>query len=531
MVRVSPLGPLFMKQYAVTVADARQATVSDFAGKTLPITRPITISLDGTDVVHEYKFTVGDKIVSCDPKEATILCDMEALELAQGQEYEGMLLRYFRDTKVAELGSGTFTTLRALVLGSASVNEGQTVYDKPTQLSFEYDKSLEVVEAELKVKNGDAYESVPITTSIEDKKAIVTPSETLKRNAQFELTLNQIEATDGSAIPDPYKVNFSMSGGPKVTGVNIGSISVPQSGSIVLTFDQEVMNVDQIAKLVVVEGIAGQVYKSGNSIVITYANAPRCTDMKITVKKGFESQHGIVQDADWSFSSRTICYYVQTFGYSQQGRALNAWVFGSGSKTILYTGAIHGNEQGTRTLMNAWINELEANARSIPVGVQIVIVPSINPDGVAANTRANARNIDLNRNFNVSDWKSDIVTPANQPWPGGGGSAPGSESETQAIAAYTASLAPHLTMSYHSTAGYAIANGCGGSPALAATYASLSGYTNMTGVSGAFSYEITGTYDDWICEKLGRQSVLIELATNSSEFSRNKAALWAMARS
>jgi hypothetical protein len=51
-------------------------------------------------------------------------------------------------------------------------------------------------------------------------------------------------------------------------------------------------------------------------------------------------------------------------------------------------------------------------------------------------------------------------------------------------------------------------------------------------VGGAFSYEITGTYDDWICEKLGRQSVLIELGSSSySEFSRNYAALWAMARS
>lgn len=52
----------------------------------------------------------------------------------------------------------------------------------------------------------------------------------------------------------------------------------------------------------------------------------------------------------------------------------------------------------------------------------------------------------------------------------------------------------------------------------------------MTGASGAFSYEVTGTYDDWICEKLGRASVLVELTTNSyAEFSRHKAALSAMA--
>lgn len=531
MVNVSPFGPLFMKRYALKVEPMRAATLGDFVGKTLPTTRPITIALSGTDTVFDYKFTVADKTAACAPKDHTILCDIEELELAQGEKYEGTLARYFNDTKITELGSGTFTTLRALVLGAASASEGQTIYDKPTELSFEYDKPLDLVEAELKVKNGEAYEPVAITTSTDDKKAIVTPKEALKRNAQFQLTLKKVEAKDGSAIPDPHVVNFTMSGGPKVTGINVGSISAPQSGSIVLTFDQEIANIDQIAKLVTITGIGAHIFKNGSSIVINYANAPRCGDFKISVKKGLESQHGIIQEEDWNFSGRTICYYTQTFGYSAKGRALNAWVFGSGSKTILYTGAIHGNEQVTRSLMNAWINELEVNARSIPAGVQIVVVPSINPDGVATNTRANANNVDLNRNFNVSDWKQDIVTPGNQPWPGGGGSAPMSEPETQALAAFTSSLAPHLTLSYHSTAGYAIANGCGGSAGLAATYSSLSGYANMTGVGGAFSYEITGTYDDWICEKLGRQSVLIELATHSSEFGRNKAALWAMARS
>ncbi len=69
------------------------------------------------------------------------------------------------------------------------------------------------------------------------------------------------------------------------------------------------------------------------------------------------------------------------------------------------------------------------------------------------------------------------------------------------------------------------------SASLAATYSSLSGYRNMTGVEGAFSYPITGTYDDWIREELGLPSVLIELSSVSdSQFSRNKTALWAMVK-
>lgn len=182
--------------------------------------------------------------------------------------------------------------------------------------------------------------------------------------------------------------------------------------------------------------------------------------------------------------------------------------------------------------MNAWMNELEANPGAIPAGTRIIVIPSANPDGTAANTRYNARNVDLNRNYNVSDWKTDVQTVGGQPLPGGGGSAPESEAETKVLVAFTREVAPHLTMSYHSSAAYAIGNTCGNSTALAARYAQLSGYRNMTGVSGAFSYEITGTYDDWLCEKLGRQSVLIELSSSSNaEFSRNKAALWEMAKS
>jgi hypothetical protein len=84
-------------------------------------------------------------------------------------------------------------------------------------------------------------------------------------------------------------------------------------------------------------------------------------------------------------------------------------------------------------------------------------------------------------------------------------------------------------MSYHAAAAYAIGNQCGNSASKAATYAQSTGYQNMTGVGGAFSYEITGTYDDWICERLGLPSVLIELATQfSAEFDRNRDAMWAM---
>jgi hypothetical protein len=317
-----------------------------------------------------------------------------------------------------------------------------------------------------------------------------------------------------------------------VSAVSVGTISAPLSGSITLTFDQEIANTGSVAKLVTVNGIVAQASGKGNKVTISYGSSPKCTSFTITVAKGFTSTAGITQTDPWTFNGRTQCYTTQTIGYSSQGRAITSYVFGSGSNTILYTGAMHGNEKSSLYLMNAWIDEIEASPQSIPANTQLVIVPSVNPDGVAANRRYNAKGIDLNRNFDVSDWNADIQTVSGQAYPGGGGTAPESEPETKALVAYTRALQPSLTMSYHAAAAYAVGNTCGNTGSLASTYASLTGYRNMTGVVGAFSYQITGTYDDWICEKLGRRSVLIELSNvTSSEFSRNKAALWAMARS
>jgi len=532
-IATAPFGGWFAaKQFAITVDAPPTAQLTDFVGKTLPVTRPVEVKLSQADEVFSYKLKIADDSVDCAHRTSVLSCDIEPLELAQGETFDATLVRFFKDTEVHEVGQGKITTLRALTLVSSSVAEGQEIFEKPASFSFEYDKPIETVKATLKVKNGETFEPVEVTTSADGNKAVITPKAELKRSAWYEITLQEVDAVDGSATPAEYKVLFSLSGGPKVTGVSVGTSGVNLAGSITVSFDQEVTNVDSIQKLVVVSGLDARVSKSGKNIIITYSGAARCGNFSIQVKKGLESQYGVVQENDWTFNSRTLCYTVSTYGTSKQGRALNAYYFGSGGKTILYTGSIHGNEHSSRLLMNNWIDELDANVQNIPTGVRIVVVPSVNPDGMAANTRTNANNVDLNRNYNTSDWKQDVETVNGDPFPGGGGSAPGSEPETQSLMSLTSSLRPSLTMSYHSSASYAIANTCGASPSLAATYAKLSGYRNMTGVSGAFTYQITGTYDDWICERLGLASVLIELATSTSaEFSRNKAALWAMARS
>jgi murein peptide amidase A len=82
-------------------------------------------------------------------------------------------------------------------------------------------------------------------------------------------------------------------------------------------------------------------------------------------------------------------------GRSEQGRPILAWESGdpNAKRRVLVVGCIHGNEPAGIAIANA-----VTHAR-VPAGTDVWVVPDLNPDGVAANTRQNARGVDLNRNF------------------------------------------------------------------------------------------------------------------------------------
>jgi len=531
-VSVAPFGGIIArKTFSLRIAPPPVASIKHLT-KPVPTGKPLDIPLSHQDTVFDYRLEVDDKSTTCAAKASAQRCNIAALGLKQGEQYRVRLVRQFEKKTIATVATKKITTLTATAVTGSSVTEGQTVYDKPKSFTVEFDKPIVKASFSLEKIEGTTRTPVATTATVEGKTATVAFTDELARSATYALSIDKLEAHDGSTLESPYKAIFSVSGGPKVTGVNVGSTGLPFTKTIVVTFDQALSDTQDITKFVGLKGIGASIAKKDNQLFISYANVPKCTDFSITLAKGIESRYGITQNDPWSFTARTICYSITTIGYSAGGRPITAYLFGSGARTVLYTGSIHGNEISAKRLMEAWINELEANARSIPADKQIVIIPAINPDGVAANRRNNNNNVDLNRNFDTADWQKDITTPSNQPLENGGGTTPMSEPETRALAAFTSQLRPRLALSYHSIAGYAIANEAGDSSSLAATYAQITGYRNMTGNGGAFDYSTSGTYDDWIAQKLGLPSILIELASSTnSEFSRNKAALWAMARS
>jgi protein MpaA len=124
-------------------------------------------------------------------------------------------------------------------------------------------------------------------------------------------------------------------------------------------------------------------------------------------------------------------------GRSVQGRPIVSVRLGSTDPEVrmLVVGDIHGDERAGMRIARLLI------ALSAPWEAEIVVVPTINPDGVAARTRGNAHGVDLNRNFPF-DWR---------PLTGGeySGPRPLSEPESRAAHRFILRTKPDVTIWFH----------------------------------------------------------------------------------
>jgi predicted deacylase len=524
----SPFG-LPLGQRIIVQASAHPKASLQLLDQAVPATKSLIIPLDKSDNLFTYRLLAGDKEAACVAGDKQLACDLPALKLKQGSTYTVRLARYFNGQQVGAAAERSMMTLSATTVTGSSIPANATVYDKPKSVQLTMDKK--VVHARASLRRSDRPEQAPVQvdTQVTDQGVVVTWPSELERSAPYSLVVDQLEAVDGSSLVEPYQLAFTVSGGPKVTAISIGSSNVAPGTTATITFDQALSDKQGVAGGIAVTGGATVVGRSGNRVTVSLANVPRCGTVSLRVTNDLRSQYDISGGSDWNFGTRMRCHALQTIGTSVSGRSITAYIFGDGAPQVVYTGAIHGNELSTRSLLLRWVDELEANAGRIPAGMSLAVIPSINPDGVAAGRRTNANNVDLNRNFATNDWQSDITTVNNDPFPGGGGPSPLSEPESKAIANYIAAMRPRLVVSYHSIGGLLTANQYGNSNSYAQKYSQLSGYANETGSGDTFEYSISGTADDYYGQQLGVASVLIELGSHSDpQMSRNRPAMWAM---
>jgi predicted deacylase len=132
-------------------------------------------------------------------------------------------------------------------------------------------------------------------------------------------------------------------------------------------------------------------------------------------------------------------------GRSVQGRDLVMTVLRGGPESVLVIGGIHGNEQTSVDVASALLDLLREQPE-LARGRTVAIYPNSNPDGYARNSRFNANQIDVNRNFAATNFKPALQAGLRS------GTAPLSEPESRAIVRAIESIKPSLLISIHSIA-------------------------------------------------------------------------------
>ena len=118
---------------------------------------------------------------------------------------------------------------------------------------------------------------------------------------------------------------------------------------------------------------------------------------------------------------------------SAQGREI-VLKGGESAKNIFVIGVFHGDEPQGKFLIENYLKNNESN---------LLFIPCLNPDGIAAGVRTNSNGVDLNRNFPTKNWE---LTERNEFF---GGEKPASEIETRFVVSVIEKYHPKLILTLH----------------------------------------------------------------------------------
>jgi len=521
-----PIGPTLK-----IVAPALPQTKTDQQTRPLvAVNDTLRYKLDQVDNTFSYRISSTNKETLCATSNEYLECPLSPLNLSQGAQYRLKIVRKLNTWQAGTLTNQEIQTVSPLTVTNSSIVNNATVLDTPKQIVVTLDKQIDKIG---RVKLISANTEIPINVAKDGNKLFIDFKSPLPRGTQFEMLVDGATATDHSYLIDTYKTRFTTSNGPKVTSVNIGQNKIDTNPTIRLTFDMPIQqnNIQNFISLS--NNQINAVSTTPNSVTFRLARPLNlCEQLTINISDKLENIYGVNGKNAWSYSSRAICGTSFSIGNSVEGRPITAWQFGSGTSTVLYVGATHGNELSSKIILDAWINYLQTNAHRLPANRKIVIIPVVNPDGVARGSRLNANNVDLNRNFPANNWKPDITIPGGQLVINGGGTSSLSEPEAALLASFTQGLSPRAVLTYHSQASLITANESGDSMGLASTYGSMARYRSIgeSNLGNTFNYDTTGAYENWLHDKLGIPTLLIELPNHTSQFfGTNQSAMWFMA--
>lgn len=233
---------------------------------------------------------------------------------------------------------------------------------------------------------------------------------------------------------------------------------------------------------------------------------------------------------------------VEQIGKSVEGRKIEAYHFGEGDKNLLFVGGVHGGyEWNSVVLAYEFIDYFKENPEIIPEGLEISIIPSLNPDGVykivgkegkfssvdvpdiedQSPGRFNANEVDLNRNFDCkwqpeSTWRNQTVSAGTKAF---------SEPEALALKNFVLKNNPEAVIFWHSQANAVYASECEDG-ILPETLDIMNLYAKSAGYQSVDSfdvYPVSGDAEGWLAS-IKIPAITVELGTHESiEWSKNVA--------
>lgn len=520
----SPFGiPLLQNKLSIQTAAFPSVSSTIGPDNRLVAHKPVSFGIDGGDRVFSYRLQANNAVSECQNEEQTIVCELELLGLVQGQSYALTLERLYAGVKVGDVYNNMVTTIEPVVITATSISAGTVVYTAPASVELSFNKPVDrLSDVKLEALSPSGRTTLPVTYELRESSVIVSFGAPLPRETSFELQITQAEATDQSVLAEPYTLPFATSGGPKVSTISIGSYKVTPGASFSITFDSELLATQNVASFVSLTAgsktLGANVTAAGNRLVVTPETLGKCESFTVAVKAGLVSAAGIGEGQAWQYGSRTTCQTVFSIGTSVQGRSITAYRFGTGNNKIIFVGGTHGDEKSSVYTMNSLVDHLEASPNLIANNSTVIIIPNLNPDGFAQNRRTNANNVDLNRNFPSNNWKQGVTMPGGEYLSNGGGSAPLSEPESNALANYVLAQDPVLVLTYHSSGGMVIANESGNSWDMTYNYGKKTGLwaRKNSELGTTFNYDTTGAFEDWLHDKHSIPTLLIELWNDTS---------------
>jgi succinylglutamate desuccinylase len=191
---------------------------------------------------------------------------------------------------------------------------------------------------------------------------------------------------------------------------------------------------------------------------------------------------------------------VKVIGHSVKGRPIYAWHVGDpkARTTAVAMAVIHGNEPAPRQIIRA------IRDGSPVKGVNLWLLPTVNPDGLARSTRQNAHGVDLNRNFPYR-WAHLTGTYSSGP-------KPASERETRVLMRFFASVRPSRVVSFHQPL-----HGVDTSSKRARPFAyRLADHLHLPRKRLVCGGVCHGTFTEWFMHKYGGMAVTVEYGDHPS---------------